>query len=104
MSPLEAECVNGAAGSRELPGAANAVGELESRARIGACPSRDVPLVGHGNCFREGQRHGPAAERGGAAVGYRYIYLERISRLGRCCSTGMGGEYLTGPQAGQQYS
>ena len=110
MVTLDAEgAADGAARRRELPGAARTVGKLEARARIGARPGSDVPLIGYGDRFREIQRDGPAADRSGAGVGNRYIHLERVSRTGSrygtsVCSECLPIKYQAQQQAGHEHA
>ena len=79
---------------RQLP--AVVVGELERRARSGAGrAARHVPLGDRRDLLGKVQRHRPAAERGGAGIGDRYVHLEKIaSRVGRRRRTGVRGECL----------
>src|SRR5687768_995344 len=77
-------------GSRELIG--TAIGKLERRAWVGAGSRTHVPLVGYRDLFRESEGQVPAAERGSAGIGDRYINLESSTpRIGRrtctavCC-------------------
>ena len=105
MAALEAEHIAGSlTRARELPAAA--VGELESRAGIGPGARPNVPLVGHCHLLRKIQRHRPAAERGAAGIGNRYVHLEGSTRrIGRRSCTGVRGECLIAQQqAGQQHS
>jgi hypothetical protein len=105
MSSLKTEDVGcRLARGRQLP--AVLVGELPSRARsVVGRRTCHVPLADRCDGFREVQRDRPAAQRSGAGVGDADVHLEEASSgVGRRRRTGVRGEYLTGPQAGQQYS
>jgi hypothetical protein len=98
MIALDAEHITGClARSRKLPAAA--VGELMRRAGIGAGTAGHVPLIGNRDCFREVQCHCPAAERGGAGIGYAHIHLkESTPGIRRRSRTGIRGECLAARQ------
>jgi hypothetical protein len=102
---LDAEHIAGSlARSRKLPTAT--VGELMRRAGIGTGTAGHVPLIGNRDCFREVQRHCPAAERGGAGIGHTHVHLtESTPGIRWCCRTGIRGECLAArQQTGQQHS
>ena len=103
MVALHTESIGrGLTGSRELPAAA--VAELETRAGLRARPGY-IPCVIGADLFREIQRHGPAAERGGACVGDTHVQLEKIaSGIGRRRAAGIRGEsmHAAQQQSGQQ--
>ena len=71
-------------------------------AGIGAGPRR-VPAAGDVGRFCKVERYRPAAQRSGAAIGDRYIYLVRRRLvIGNGRRTGVCGECLTAQQnAGQ---
>jgi hypothetical protein len=87
------------AGLQSLPAAA--VRELVCGTAAG---KGHVPTVGHGDRFRKGHCHCPAADGGSAAVGDVYIHLiSSAPRIGRRGRAGVRGEHLASQQqAGQQ--
>ena len=104
MGALETESVAySLARGRQLVG--TAVGELETRARVGAGPGY-VPLITHRNLFRKIQRNRPTAQCSSAAVGYAHVHLKVSARgIGRRCRTSVRGKcVIAQQQAGQQHS
>jgi hypothetical protein len=74
MSACETEdCTRRGARRRKLKTAA--IGKLERRAWAGTAADY-VPLISYGDRFREGHRHRPAAQCGGAGIGDIHLDLE----------------------------